>query len=127
MLLLVFAALNLLTWSPTVLAQDCFFRLTSDDYVLSQLESGQIIGIQKTNAPADQQGIMFRLEQRGLYDALGRGCWWASEQPPFPCLFPNLCPSCFPMVSRPLSAPLPFSLSPLSASKPRHHMFTFSP
>lgn len=92
--------------------QTCTFHLDADNSTFGQVEGGQVLGIQNTNTSDDQEGTLFRLQGGALYDALSRGCWWASKE-----AFVLFLPSYLPFPSHPICSPLPGSF-PQSLSHP---------
>ncbi|KAK3309917.1 uncharacterized protein B0T15DRAFT_506647 [Chaetomium strumarium] len=91
-MLVLFATIWLLAWVPfTVHAQDeprtCVFRLMSADFVLSQLDGGQVLGLQPADPSSSNEGTgtLFRLRQGALYDGQLRGCWWAAPSTVLVC------------------------------------------
>ncbi len=68
--------------------QSCTFFLNADGSHLTQIDGGQVVGLQGTDTALGPEGILFRLEKGGLYDGMSRGCWWASKLHPSRSLFP---------------------------------------
>jgi hypothetical protein len=61
----------------------------SADFVLSQLDGGQVLGLHAADPSSEGTGTLFRLHQGALYDAQLRGCWWAGMS----CLLFSAAPS----------------------------------
>jgi hypothetical protein len=59
------------------LPQPCLIRLTSDDFVLNQLQGSQIQGIRNTSEANGDAATLFHLRNGTLYDSQLRGCLWA--------------------------------------------------
>ncbi|KAK4241543.1 hypothetical protein C8A03DRAFT_30266 [Achaetomium macrosporum] len=81
-MLALFTVAWLLAWMPLAVQADdeprtCVFRLLSGDFVLSQLDGGQVLGIRTTDLSNEGTGTLFRLRHGVLYDSKLRGCWWA--------------------------------------------------
>ena len=67
--------------------QSCTFFLNADGSHLTQIDGGQVVGLQGTDTALGLEGSLFRLDKGGLYDRMSRGCWWASKPHLSPCPF----------------------------------------
>ena len=59
--------------------QTCTFFLSADGSHLTQIDGGQVVGLQGTDTALGSEGVLFHLDRGGLYDGMSRGCWWASK------------------------------------------------
>ena len=67
--------------------QTCTFFLNADGSHLTQIDGGQVVGLQGTDTALGSEGVLFHLDRGGLYDEMSRGCWWASKPHLYSCPF----------------------------------------